>query len=289
MKLVKLNTILDDAVKNHYAVGAFNIINLETLRAVVNAAEAEKSPVILQIWHGDLLHTGVHFVSAMAQTAATLSSVPIVLQLDHGQSLEQALICMECGFPSIMIDFSLLDYSDNVKTTKKVVEEAHARGVTVEAELGKIYGGNDPVEVQTSSLTDPELAKRYVEETGIDALAVSIGTAHGFYSAKPDIRFSLLEKLIKNLPVPIVVHGGSDIPDEQIAKMVELGIAKLNVGTDLMTAFMNGLREKLVENEKNVIRDVLGYAQKKVEETTRKYIQLLNTYRVEQLQNSITH
>lgn len=289
MKLVKLNTILDDAVKNHYAVGAFNIINLETFRAVVNAAEAEKSPVIVQIWHGDLFHTGVHYVSAMAQTAAMLSSVPIVLQLDHGQSLEQALICMECGFPSIMIDFSLLDFSDNIKMTKKVVEEAHTRGVTVEAELGKIYGGNDPVEIQTSSLTDPELAKKYVEETGIDALAVSIGTAHGFYSTKPDIRFSLLEKLIKTLPVPIVVHGGSDVPDEQIAKMVELGIAKLNVGTDLMTSFMNGLREKLVENEKNVIRDVLDYAQKKVEETTRKYIQLLNTYRIDRLQNSIMH
>lgn len=288
MELARLDTILNDAVKNHYAVGAFNIINLETLRAVVNAAEAERSPVIIQIWHGDLFHAGVNFVSAIAREAAKLSSVPIVLQLDHGQSLEQAMVCIECGFPSIMIDFSLLEFSENIKKTKKVVEEAHLRGVTVEAELGKIYGGDDPVEVQTSSLTDPDLAKKFVEETGIDALAVSIGTAHGFYSTKPDIRFSLLEQLIKTLPVPVVVHGGSDIPDEKIIKMVELGIAKLNVGTDLMTAFMNGLKEKLVENKKNVVRDVLSYAQKKVEETAIKYIKLLNTSRIESLKRSKT-
>jgi ketose-bisphosphate aldolase len=277
MKFTHLNIMLDDARKNHYAVGAFNIINLETLRAVVNAAEAENMPVILQIWYGDLYHPGAPFVGAMAQTAAATSSVPLGLQLDHGQSLEQVRTCIECGFSSVMIDCSSTEFFENIIMTKKIVEEAHARGITVEAELGKIFGGSEPVEVQTSALTDPDLALRFVKETGIDALAVSVGTAHGFYAAKPDIRMDLLKKLIHLLPVPIVVHGGSGIPDIKITEMVKLGITKLNVGTDLMATFKNSLKEILIEKESLNIRDVLEYAQKQVEKTVRKYIRLLNT------------
>ncbi len=154
--------------------------------------------------------------------------------------------------------------------TKKVVEEAHALGITVEAELGKIFSGSESISVQISALTDPDLALRFVKETRVDALAVSVGTAHGFYAAKPDIQMDLLKKLINLLPVPIVVHGGSGIPDTQIMEMVDLGIAKLNVGTDLMAAFKNGLKEKLIEKENLNIRDVLEYAQEQVEKTIGK-------------------
>lgn len=277
MRLTQMNTMLDNARKNHYAVGAFNIINLETLRAVVNAAEAENMPVILQIWHGDLFHPGIPFVATMAQTAAAISTVPLGLQLDHGQSLEQVRTCIDCGFSSVMIDCSAAEFSENIIMTKRVVEEAHAMGIAVEAELGKIFSGSEPISVQTSALTDPGLALRFVKETGVDALAVSVGTAHGFYTANPDIQMDLLKNLVDLLPVPIVVHGGSGIPDDQIMEMVKLGIAKLNVGTDLMAAFKNGLKEKLLAKENTNIRDVLEYAQEQVEKKARKYIQLLST------------
>ncbi|MGE5572755.1 MAG: class II fructose-bisphosphate aldolase [Bacteroidota bacterium] len=256
------------------------MVNLETLQAVVRAAEAERTPVIVQVWHGDLAHAGGAYISAMAQAAAQEASIPVALQLDHGQRFEQAMACIEWGFSSVMIDLSSADFDENVASTRRVVEVAHAKGVSVEAELGKIYGGDASVAVRNSALTDPELAAEFAQATGIDALAASIGTAHGLYSSRPVIDFGRLEKLVRLVQVPIVVHGGSDTPTEDVLRMIKTGVAKVNVGTDLMNAFNKGLAEALTGGEQDLPpRDVLGHARACVEKVVREKIRLFSSLR----------
>ena len=259
MGLIPITTLLADARKQRYAVGAFNIVNLETLQAVVNAAEAENTPVIVQVWHGDLSHAGIPYLSALARVAAESVNVPVALQLDHGQSYEQAMTCIDAGFSSVMIDLASSDFQENVRWTQNVVQAAHARNVSVEAELGQIFDGQASVEQRNSALTDPELAAKFVRETGVDALAVSVGTAHGLYSSKPEVDFVRLETIINTIPVPVVVHGGSNTPDDDIRRIVQLGVAKVNIGTDLMVAFLQGLRDTLATDDPRLaVRDVLG-------------------------------
>ena len=280
MGLIPITTLLADARKRKYAVGAFNIVNLETLQAVVNAAETENSLVIVQVWHGDLSHAGLPYLSALARVAAESVSVPVALQLDHGHSYEQAMTCIDAGFSSVMIDLASSDFQENVRSTKKVVEAAHARNVSVEAELGQIFDGQSSVEQRNSGLTDPELAAEFVRETGVDALAISIGTAHGLYAAKPVVDFARLEAIINTVQAPVVVHGGSNTPDDDIRRMVQLGVAKVNIGTDLMIAFLQGLRDTLAsDNPGLAVRDVLGQAREYTYTVTRQKIQLLNTYK----------
>jgi len=280
MKLVSIQKMLEDAQKHRYAIGGFNIINMETLQAVVSAATLEKSPVIIQIRHGNLEHAGATYVYALANVAANISPFPIALQLDHGQSFDQVMSCIDCGFSSVMIDVSAVDFYENVTQTKRVVKEAHARGVTVEAELGKIFGGNDPIDLQTSALTDQKLAALFVKETGIDALAVSIGTAHGFYAVKPKIHFDLLEELVQMVSVPLVIHGGSDIPEEDIIRMIRMGVSKINIGTELMSKFSESLKENLLKNPELPLRTILTEARFGVEELVRKKIRLLNSQKI---------
>lgn len=280
MSLVSITELLADARKHQYAVGAFNVLNLETLQAVVTAAEAEKSAVIVQVWHGDLEHAGLPYISALAKAAAESLSIPIALQLDHGQSYEQALACIHAGFSSVMIDLASSDFQENVKWTRRVVEGAHANKVTVEAELGQIFGGQASVEKRNTGLTDPELAAQFVKETGVDALAVAVGTAHGLYAAAPVIDYARLEKIVNLLNIPIVVHGGSHTPDEDILRMIKLGIAKVNIGTELMLAFKNGLRDCFADEKSDrSIRDILGYARECTHNVIRQKIRLLNTLR----------
>jgi ketose-bisphosphate aldolase len=282
VKLVPISELLADAQKNHYAVGAFNIVNLETLQAVVNAAEAENTPVIIQVWHGDLDHAGSSYITTMAKVAAESASVPIALQLDHGQSYQQALSCINAGFSSVMIDLASSDFEENVLWTRKVVQEAHSRNVSVEAELGRIFSGQASVEVRSSGLTDPALAAQFVDETGVDALAVSVGTAHGVYSSKPVIDFARLQKLLEGVSVPIVVHGGSNTPDEDILKMIELGVAKINIGTDLMIAFIGGLKEALASGNSDLsVRDILSRARECTYQVVREKIRFLNSLRTD--------
>lgn len=280
MGLVPITPLLADARKQRYAVGAFNIVNLETLQAVVTAAEAEKSPVIVQVWHGDLSHAGVPYLSALARVAAESVGVPVALQLDHGQSYEQAITCIDAGFSSVMIDLASSDFQENVHSTKKVVQAAHARNVSVEAELGQIFDGQSSIAQRNSGLTDPELAAAFVRETGVDALAISIGTAHGLYAAKPEVDFARLETIINTIQAPVVIHGGSNTPNDDIRRMVQLGVAKVNIGTDLMIAFLQGLRDTLAsEDPRLAVRDVLGQARDYTYKVTRQKIQLLNTYK----------
>ena len=280
MKLLQITELLANAKKNHYAVGAFNVINLEMVQAIVKAAEIEKSPIILQVYHGDLEYIGGPYIAAIAKVAAESVSIPVALQLDHGQNLDQIISCINWGFSSIMIDLSSSDFQENVIHTKDVVKEAHAKGVTVEAELGMIFSGRTTVDEQKSSLTNPDLAANFVDVTNIDALAVSVGTAHGEYTFGPDINFDLLEKLVEIVPVPIVIHGGSFIPDKDIIKMIKIGVAKVNIGTEIMMGFIRGLKNVLVDEDQEItVRKVLSYAKAHVEKIVRKKIRLLNTLR----------
>ena len=268
------------ARQKHFTVGGFNIMNMETLQAVVRAAEKTDSPVIVQVYYEDLVHAGARYFAAMAEVAAEESSIPICMSLDHGKSFEQAVSCIEAGFSGVMIDLSTEDLLSNIEDTKKVVEIAHSHGVSVEAELGKIFDANAPLEVRNSSMTNPHIAREFVQKTGVDSLAVSIGTAHGVYSSKPEINFPLLRELVSTIEIPIVVHGGSDTPDEDIIKIVRSGVAKINIGTDLMKAFNQGLIDSFAK--KGVMqapRDVLARARDNVEKVVLYKLAMLNKFR----------
>lgn len=278
MSLVTISDMLANARKNHYAVGAFNIINLEMMLAIVHAAELERSPVIVQVWHGDLAHIGLNYAGAIVKVAAKSTSIPIALQLDHGQNLEQVKSCIDSGFTSVMIDLSSSSFSENLNRTKEVVREAHSKNITVEAELGSILNGKSSIEERKSSLTELDQAVQFVHETKIDALAVAIGTAHGIYSYGPEIDFDLLKKLIDRAHVPIVVHGGSFTPDKDIIAMVRMGVAKINIGTELMMTFTEALKKMVCNGTKEVTaKNVLCYARDSVENVVRSKMRLLKT------------
>jgi ketose-bisphosphate aldolase len=280
MNLRSFTEMLALARKNHFTLGAFNILNMETIQAVVRAADKAASPVIIQVYHEDLRFGGAAWYRALAGAAAAEASVPVCLSLDHGQKYEQAMECIEAGFTGVMIDLSTSDFGENVENTKRVVREAHPRGVSVEAELGQIFDADSPAGKIAAGFTDPKTAAEFVRLTGIDALAVSVGTAHGIYAEKPRINFDLLGELINTIDIPIVVHGGSDTPDEDVLEMVRMGIAKLNIGTDLMNAYNRGILECLGKGDRMVPpRAVMSNARKRVEEVVTGKLGLLNHYR----------
>lgn len=281
MSLVPAAKMLDDARKNHYTIGAFNVLNMETIQAVVSAAEEKESPIILSTYYPHVAYAGADYLQALACTAAKKSKVPICISLDHGNNYEAALECIKAGYTGVMIDLANTDsnYEENVEITKKVVSIAHEHGVSVEAELGKIFDASEPAEIRNSFMTDPNLAKRFAVDTGIDSLAVSIGTAHGIYSSKPEIDFELLEKIIKVIECPIVVHGGSNIPDSDLLRIVKLGVAKINIGTDLMMAFNKGIYNILNEDQFADTCAVLENGRKSVIEVVKHKMDLLNTYK----------
>jgi ketose-bisphosphate aldolase len=280
MKPQSFTEMLALARKNHFTVGAFNVLNMETIQAVVRSADKAASPVIVQVYHEDLQFGGAAYYRALVDAAAAEVSVPVCLSLDHGQRYEQALECIEAGFTGVMIDLSTADFNENTENTKRVVREAHARGISVEAELGQIFDADSSNEKIATGFTDPKIAREFTILTGIDALAVSVGTAHGIYAAKPKINFELLEELIRTIDIPIVVHGGSDTPDEDVRKMVGMGIAKLNIGTDLMHAYNRGILEYLGQGDNRVPpRTVMANARKRVEEVVTRKLALLNMFR----------
>ena len=280
MRLVPFGYMLHQAAKGGYAIPAFNVVNMETIQAVVTAAELERSPLIVQLFRGDLAFAGADYMVAMTQVAAANSSMPVALSLDHGQSFEQAKLCVDTGFSGVMIDLSSDDFDTNVKATQEVVAYAHARGVSVEAELGTIFDANQPAEVRGSGMTDPDEAREFVLRTEVDALAISIGTAHGLYSSQPKIDFDLTRKIVENTPCPIVVHGGSNTPDDDIAELVRLGVCKINVGTDLVMAFNDGVMAAYEQNGRTAqLRDITRQGRDALIEMARHKIRVFNRHR----------
>ncbi len=278
--LVTGKEILDHAHKNGYAVGAFNVVNMEMLQAVVETAEAEKSPVFVQTSQGAMSYAGVELLSTMVRQIANSVSVPVALHLDHGGSFEVAVKCVRNGWSSVMIDGSHHPLEGNIEVTRRVVDVAHACGVSVEAELGRLGGVEDNISVdeKDAMYTDPEEAKKFVAETGIDYLAIAIGTAHGKYKGIPKLDFDRLATIKNDLKMPLVLHGASGVDDDSIKKAIALGINKINIDTELRCAFTDTLREVLNESPDLFdLRKYLGPARDSVKAKVAEKIRLFGS------------
>lgn len=250
--LITMKELLTVAKENQFAVGAFNVADSTFLRAVIEEAEQLNSPAIIAIHPSEHEFLTDEFFSYVKHRVYE-SNVPFVLHLDHGGSMEEVLRAIRCGFTSVMIDGSLLPYEENVSLTKKVVEIAHAVGVSVEGELGTIGSTGNSVEggVTKVTYTDPDEAKDFVSRTGVDSLAVAIGTAHGIYPKhiKPELQMDILEKINTLVDIPLVLHGGSSNPDSEIAQSVKLGVSKINISSDMKYAYYKKAREILNSTE----------------------------------------
>ncbi|MEK6823195.1 MAG: class II fructose-1,6-bisphosphate aldolase [Nanoarchaeota archaeon] len=263
--------VLTKADRGSYAVGAFNVNNMEILQGVVRAAEATRSPVFVQTSEGAIDYAGLECLYTMMLYAAESSSVPVVIHLDHGRDLDVVRKCIKIGYTSVMYDGSHLPFEENIATTRNVVRWAHRHGVSVEAELGTIGGAEDKVSARTIVYTEPDVARSFIERTGCDSLAIAIGTSHGAYkfAGQAQLDLARLRVIKRLLRMPLVLHGASGVPqqlvekikqfggdlgtpegvpDDQIAQAVRLGINKVNTDTDLRLAFTEAVRETLVTN-----------------------------------------
>jgi len=232
------------ARKSGYAVPAFNAENLEMVQAIVAAAEKMNSPVMIQTTPSTVKYLTLRQAVAMVRAEAEAAKVPVALHLDHCESYEDVMAAVDAGYTSVMIDGSKLPYEENIAVTRKVVEDAHSKGITVEAELGTV-GGKEDGRSADIAYTDPDEALDFFTRTGVDIFAVAIGTAHGFYKGEPRLNFDLLETLASKIKAPLVLHGGSGIPDEMIRKTIELGINKVNFATELRAAMTAAVRDSL--------------------------------------------
>lgn len=243
MSLVTTKELLLDAQKNGYAVGAFNVENMEMVQAVVAAAEELSSPVIMQTTPSTVKYADLAYFYANAKVAADMASVPVVMHLDHGSSFELAMRAYRTGYTSIMIDGSHETYEDNIKVSKAVADACHPGGVPVEAELGKVGGKEDDLDGgEGDPYTDPQEAAEFIKRTGVDSLAVAIGTAHGVYKGEPKLDLDRLSEIRKVVDIPLVLHGTSGVPDETVKECVKRGICKVNYATDLRIAFSKGVK-----------------------------------------------
>lgn len=280
MPLVPVTELLKRAEEGKYAVGAFNVNNMELVQAIVAAAEAEKAPVIMQASQGAIKYAGIEYIYALASLAASRATVPVALHLDHGTSFEQCMKCIRVGFTSVMIDGSKLPLEDNIALTNKVIEVARATGVSVEAELGKIGGTEDDIHVdeRDAFFTDPEEARVFVEKTGVDSLAIAIGTAHGQYKGMPKLDFDRLQKIVGLVKIPIVLHGSSGVPDEAVREAIRLGVRKVNIDTNIREAFTNACRQVVENNTKEIDpRKVLGPAREAATQVIREKIRVFGS------------
>ena len=274
MPLVTTKGMFEKSMKEAFAIGAFNINNMEIIQGIVDAAQKQNSPVILQASSGAIKYARIKYLMKMVEAAVEETNIPIAIHLDHGPDFETCKMCIDNGFTSVMIDGSKYSFEENVALTKKVVDYAHERGVVVEAELGQLAGIEDDVNVseEDAKYTDPDQAKEFVERTGCDSLAIAIGTSHGAYKFKGEarLRMDILKQVKEKIPnTPIVLHGASTVipelvetcnsyggdipgakgvPDEILHEASLSGVSKINVDTDLRLAFTGEIRKSLAEN-----------------------------------------
>jgi fructose-bisphosphate aldolase class II len=274
MPLVTSKEMFRKAYEGQYAIGAFNVNNMEIIQGIVDAAKEENAPLILQVSAGARKYAKHVYLMKLVEAAIEDSGLPICLHLDHGEDFEICKACVDGGFSSVMIDGSKHTFEENIAVTKRVVEYAHERGVVVEAELGKLAGVEDAVNVDTkdATYTDPDQAVEFVQRTGVDSLAIAIGTSHGAYKFKgePQLDFARLEKITKLLPnYPLVLHGASTVlpefvalcnkyggnvagargvPEDMLLRAGKLGVCKINIDTDLRLALTASVRKHLAEN-----------------------------------------
>jgi len=268
--LMNMKNLLTVAKKNKFAIPAFNISDYNMFNGIMEAVEEKNAPVIIAIHPDELSHISTEMVRGIIERIHN-SSVPAVIHLDHGGTYEQVITAIRAGFTSVMIDASSQSYEDNISICQKVCEIAHAVHVSVEGELGTI-GNTDSVEttaVDDILFTDPMQAKDFIEKTGIDCLAVAIGTCHGIYpkDKKPELRIDILDEINKIVDVPLVLHGGSSNKDSEIAKSVEHGVSKINISSDIKVAYYDKMREVLKDaalREPNVIQPICVEAMKQI-------------------------
>ncbi len=254
--IVKSKELYQKALAGGYAIGAFNVSTLEAIKAIIAAAEELEAPVVIETSPGEMNYMGATNVVDIVTNIAEGSTVPVAIHLDHGQSLEQIKEAITAGYTSVHIDASALSYESNLKLTKESTDYAHSQGITVEGELGHVGGASEvhdeSAKMEKSTYTDPEQAKAFVQATGIDVLASSIGNIHGIYENEPKLDFERLEELGK-IGIPLSLHGGSGIPEDQVRRAISLGIAKVNVNTELRVAYTDTLREELNENPDEIV------------------------------------
>lgn len=303
MPLTTNKELLTLAKKGGYAVGAFNINNLEILQAIVSAGEAERSPAIIAVSEGAIQYAGMPYLISMVRTAAAQTSAPISLHLDHGKDLNVIRSCIDNGFTSVMIDGSEFEFEKNIEVTKKVVEMAKGKRVSVEAELGRLKGIEEKISVSEKEaiLTDPQAAEDFVKRTEVDALAIAIGTSHGAYKFKGEAKldFERLKEIARKVSIPLVLHGASGvpsavleraqrfgaklpgakgIPDEAIQKAIGLGISKINIDTDLRLSFVGALREILTTKPDEFDpRKILGPGREAIKQTVQSKMKLFGS------------
>ncbi len=278
--LVSGKELFAAAQAGKYAVGAFNLNNMEILQAIVEAAEEENSPVILQASQGGIKYAGIEYVAGMAKIAAQKVRVPIALNIDHGTSFDQIAKCVRHGFTALMFDGSKLPFEENIAVTKKVVEIARPNNISVEAELGKIGGTEDDIVVdeREATFTDPKEAYEFATRSECDALAVAIGTAHGVYKGEPKLDFDRLREIHARLSIPIVLHGASGVPDDAIKTAISLGVAKINIDTELRLAFSEAVRQAVEKNPKEIDpRKLIGPAKERMKEAVKAKMRLFGS------------
>ena len=278
--LVTGKQILQHADEHGYAVGAFNVNNMEIIQAIAQAADELRAPVILQASQGAIKYAGIEYITSLVKTTAQQIDVPIALHLDHGTDFNEIMSCIRNGFTSVMIDASKHELEENIRLTKEIVKIAHAVGVSVEAELGKIGGTEDQIVVSEAeaTYTDPEEARIFVEETGVDSLAIAVGTAHGVYKGEPKVDIDRIKEIDRVVSVPLVLHGSSGVPYDTLEKAVGAGIRKINIDTDIRASFAGSVKAFVTENPDEIDpRKILKPARAAMAETVKEKIKVFGS------------
>lgn len=281
MPLVSSTPMLQAARAGGYCIGAFNVHTLEMLQAVVEAAVETQSPLIIQSTVGTVKHLGPEYIAAAATVASNLNRIPIALHLDHCTEFELIVRCIRAGYTSVMIDASHSPFDENVKQTRRVVEVAGPAGVNVEAELGKVGGVEDEIVVADNEalMADPEECAKFIELTGVPTLAPAIGTAHGIYKGEPKIDFDRIGRIAGLVDVPLVLHGGSGIPEAQVRRAVSLGMAKMNVATELRIVFSDAIKAVFAKNpDENDPRKYMVPAKQALKEAAIEKMRLCGSF-----------
>lgn len=280
MNYLTMTQILQPCLGQGWAVGAYDTCNLEITQAIVDAVAADQAPAILMIYPGHTPQAEWSTLVRLIESEVERTRIPVALVLDHARTLDQIEVALELGFSGVMIDASLLSLDQNIALTRQAVELAHAHGVSVEAELGHVGEGQDVIhdDQQQAHLTRVDEAERFVKETGVDALAVSIGTLHGLYRGTPKLDFDRLAQIRSVCPIPLVLHGGSDTPDQDLRCAIEIGIAKINIWTDVRIPFLRAVKETLNGPlEKIEVHEAFSAARAAASNVVRQKNQLLGS------------
>lgn len=267
-----MNNILLEARKKQYAVGGFNFNCYEDTLGIVKAAASVQSPVYLMASEGTVNFLGVGYIKQFVDYLKQTYHIPIVLHLDHGKDMKLIQSCIDHSFDSIMFDGSRLPFEENIQITKQVADLCHEKGILVEGELGRISGQEEEVDNPYSLFTNPDTVQEFVERSDVDSLAVSIGNAHGLYKGEPKIHFDLLEKINALSAVPLVLHGGTGIPFNDLDKAIHLGITKINVGTELKISYFNGVKSYLKQYDNLNVRGIFDHITANIQDTVQSYL-----------------